>query len=323
MNANTTVQGPTEILARLDREKGMPIVVIAQTMGAGQVQIWRGKGEDLEMMPLHEYQRTDMLAEDDEEAMKRRFEKAFKCTAVLRKRLPRQSRPRLALLAKGNQNASGGNNAPAMQPQPNPEPQQSAGASNLPAVSAGNNTTVPASDLSSTQILEKIKETGAILNVLNQQVTTLTQQLHQATADHTNRQQEHATLTAQYQVAVAREMEDERRKREAALQEAMGGSDAIAQFQQELTAAGAQPVGDLKDLNPPPADANKGAPPRGKGGRFTKGSNAAGKGKAKPIESQAMPPKDPNDILNNLSPAQIAAIVAADRARQGGQPQQK
>lgn len=328
--------GPTEILCRLDRATNKPVVFISHTYANNQIQMWDG-GDELKIVPLHEYQRTEMLSKADEDHVAKRFNRHFKEQAVVRHRLPRQQRERPQLFAPHTNDNS--QKEPAPQANTTPPAANNQPASNVISLSTANALStnpavsllpaagvpaapvsqgeIPPTDLSSVDLLGKITEEGAKLKTLAESVATLTAQLQQATTDHEASKRNYAILTAQYQMASDREAEEERRRKQAALDAALAplivlkheaDTNANAPAQPEAQ----QPAGQQQQAEPPKEQAqdSKG-PARGAGGKFQKSS------KAKSIESQPLPPQDPNGILAQFTPEQLEAMAAAQRARQG------
>jgi hypothetical protein len=308
MIATNATNGPTEIIARLDRNMNAPVVFLAQTLGNGQLQAWRGDAQKLEFIPVHEYNRTLPLAKADEEMIAQRFQSSFPgSSVVLRQRLPRQPQQRPTLFA-GNAPqlpAPAANNVvPLVQPQaPAATPAPAAAAQPAPAATPAPTAAaqpqaanVPASNMSSAELLDQIKATNDKRLTLATLVGDLTTQLTQATTEKEATETAYATLTAQYHEAVNREAEEEKQRREAALQAVLGGTTQLAAAAQQLHDTATQEAKTPAPAAAPDTPAQQAeaatqkgnAPVRGAGGKFQRaGDKAPGIARKTPAKGAA------------------------------------
>jgi len=304
---------PTEILCRLDKNTNKPVVFIAHTMANGQIQMWDGS-DDLRFIPLHEYQRTVPLADEDEKLVAKRFDRHFKTQSIVRHRLPRTPQTRRTLFAQPGNPPPAGNNVVAL-----PNVQAALGAPNhQPGPSAATAflsgaIEIPPSDLPSGEILALIRKEGENLAALASQVEELTRALQQATTAHADSQKSYAILSAQYQVATDREMAEERRKRDEALTNALAPLAELKKLADETATGQSAPATDQQQPEHPGTTNQSAANAprvRGPGGRFL------------PAGSAQQPVKQ-DEILDQFTPEQLEAMVAVARARQGGSPPKK
>lgn len=277
----------TEILCRFDPAAQQPVVFLRDTINNGQIQVWK-EGQKPAYVPLDYYGMTRHLSAEDERVLMERFKNATgKQNQVvhINHRLPRTSKPTPNMLASSAPSVL----VPAAQRKPaaksiEAQPAPAAPVGNLPQAGERPAELVyvsPVDERPSAAVWRQIEAENAKLTTLPPMIADLKHKLEVAMAEQATAQNRVRDLSLQYNELIEQESAEELRKRKeqlAALSAGATGTDAIAQFAQNLVAAGAQPAQptDVVAATFPATPAHVATPQapaannagRGKGGRF-------------------------------------------------------